>query len=337
MSRVHFLYLEVFYLIWVVPAVVLLLVLAQRLRRRALERFARFARVPGEDPARRRLKGTLAVLALVLIVVAGAGIGVDPHTMKVPQRGREVAFLVDVSRSMLARDLAPNRLERTKAEILGAVPSLQGDRVALVAFAGSASVICPLTFDYTFFSESVRRLSTTSASVGGTMIGDAIRYTLRRVFRRRDHAHRDIILISDGGDQGSFPVRAASEAGAAGVRILAIGLGNERAGSRIPIGSGASLHFLTYKKGVVRTRLDASLLRRIATATPGGRYLNVATGIFDLASIYRAFVSDAPKSDLGARRVTRYDQLFQFFLFGAFLLLGAEFLVAERRVKELRR
>src|SRR5207248_2088929 len=124
---------------------------------------------------------------------------------------------------MLAQDVAPSRLERTKIWINDLVGSLRGDRVSLVAFAGAAVVKCPLTLDYGYFRMSLEELSPGSVPRGGTLIGDAIRKTMSQVFDVGGAAasrHRDIILITDGEDHESFPVQAAEQAGKDGVRII---------------------------------------------------------------------------------------------------------------------
>lgn len=333
---IHFAHVNMLYLLWLLPFVLILAVVAERLRRRDLGRFSSLAASAVNGPRKgRRRKLVLVLVSLFLLAAASAGFGVDPHFVKQEQRGREVVFLVDVSRSMLAQDLAPDRLGRAKLAMLDALPALRGDRVALVAFAGSASVVCPLTSDYTFFAESVRRLSPASASVGGSMMGDAIRYTLKRVFTTGGVIHKDIVLISDGGDEGSYPVKAASEAGAIGVRMLTIGLGNQTSGSRIPVDLG-SHQYLVYRNQEVWTKLNPTLLRRVAEATPGGRFLDVATGTFDLGEIYRAFERDAPKSNLGDRTTTQYRQLFQLFLGAALLVLGIDLLAGLKIEREVR-
>ncbi|HUX20232.1 MAG TPA: VWA domain-containing protein [Spirochaetia bacterium] len=332
--QAHFSFVDGLYLLWLVPLVVFGLFAAERARRRDLLRFSSGALSEAGGKGRVR-RNALLLAGMILLILAGIGIGINPHSQSVKQRGREVAFLVDVSRSMLATDLAPNRLGRAKFGILDALPEFRGDRVALVAFAGSSSVICPLTYDYPFFGESVQRLSPQSVSVGGSMIGDAIRYTLKRVFAKSRNIHKDIVLMSDGGDEGSYPIRAAAEAGNDGVRILSIGFGNQTTGSRVPIGPGPH-QFVTYDHREVWSKLDPSRLRSIAEATPGGEFLDVGTGTFDLGPIYRAFEKNAPKSYLGVGKVTRYQQLYQVFLGAALLVLSLELLIAwrdERRVK----
>jgi Ca-activated chloride channel family protein len=232
---------------------------------------------------------------------------------------------------MLAEDLAPNRLERAKLAILDALPALQGDRVAVVAFAGEAAVVCPLTRDYGFFKWAVEGLSTSSAQVQGTLIGDAVRKIAAEVFDPREKRFKDLILISDGEDQGSYPEVAASVAGEQGVRILAIGLGDEGQGSRIPVeGSGGQRVYLSSGGGEVWTRLEALTLRKMALATPGGRYLHGSTGSFDLGALYRGLIAGEEGRDFGPVEITRYQEKFQIFLLAALLLLAAESLLSER-------
>ena len=157
------------------------------------------------SPVRRRWKTALALLGIGFIAVGLARPGWNPEAETIERRGRDVVFLLDVSRSMLAEDLAPNRLERAKLAIQDAVEGLQGDRVGLVIFAGHALVKCPLTHDYGFFKLMLEDVSTESISRGGTMIGDAIRKTLEEVFDEQFKQYKDLILITDGEDPHTSP------------------------------------------------------------------------------------------------------------------------------------
>jgi hypothetical protein len=124
---------------------------------------------------------------------------------------------------------------------------------------------------------------------------------------------------------------AASVAGEQGVRLLAIGLGDEGRGSRIPVsGFGAEREYLSVQGGEVWTRLEAATLRRMALATPGGRYLHGATGTFDLGTLYRGLIAGEEGRDFGPVEITRYQEKFQLFLLAALLLLAAESLLSER-------
>jgi uncharacterized protein YegL len=320
-------------LLLLVPAGAFLMILAERRARSALERLsALHAWLAPVDESRRRLSTLLLLAAVGLLVVALARPGWNPRPITVRQEGRDVAFVVDVSLSMLAEDLAPNRLERAKLAILDAVPALEGDRLALVAFAGSASVVCPLTRDSGFFAWAVEGLTPASAAEEGTMIGDAIRKVAADVFDPRERRTKDLVLISDGEDQGSFPAEAAAAAGQQGVRVIAIGLGSGSAGARIPLGEpGPDRTWLSYQGQEVLTRMHGDVLRQTALATPGGRYLEVGTGTFDLGQIYRQLTAGETRREYGEVQIIRYQEAFQVFLFAAFLLLAAEFLLGDRR------
>ena len=320
---------DAFLLLWAIPPLVALLVHASLRRRRALLRFA------GDRPrlrAGRRnarpLKGGLLVAAVILIVVALARPGWTPETRTVERRGRDVVFVVDVSRSMLAEDLAPNRLERAKLAILDTLDVLRGDRVALVAFAGTAVVKSPLTFDYGFVRLAVERLSTDSVSRGGTLIGDALRVVRDSVFDEQVGPFRDVVLITDGGDQESLPLQAAGELGALGARLIAVGLGDEITGQPIP-DAGSDEGYLRYEGRPVLTTLDGQALRELAGVTPGGRYVNVATGNFDLGALYVQLIASADRRLLERTEREVFQERFQPFLAAALVLLALEFLLPD--------
>lgn len=315
---------------------VLLYMWAAHRRRKALEVFVEAGLLDkislSLNPAGRRLKAVLAILGIAFIVIALARPAWNPRPRTVERRGRDIVFVLDVSRSMVAEDLAPNRLGRAKFAIRDMVAKLQGDRVALVIFAGTAVLKCPLTLDYGFFNLMLDDVSVESVSRGGTMIGDAIRKTLDEAFDDQEKKYKDIILITDGEDHDSFPVEAAEEAGRRGIRIIAIGLGDESQGRRIPVtDEKGNRTFLTYEGREVWSRLDAATLRKMANATPGGRYLNVATGTIDLGDVYTRLIAGEEKRDIESKTIKLYEEKFQIFLSIAFLFLIAEMLVAERR------
>ena len=225
---------------------------------------------------------------------------------------------------MLAEDLAPNRLERAKLAIVDTIERLEGDRVALVAFAGTAVIKCPLTLDYGFFRLALSDISPESVTRGGTLIGDALRKTMDEVFDERQTEFRDVILITDGEDHESFPVEAATQMGERKIRLLAIGLGDEEQGRRIPVtGRGGRKTFLQYAGQEVWTKLDGDTLRQMVNATPGGRYLNVSTGAIDLGDVYVKLIAGARKTELGSTEIERYEEKFPDFLGSGVSVVGA--------------
>ena len=336
MSAVHLEKVEMLHLLWTIPVLAAMTLYAYHRRRRALAAIASAGLLKhintSVSNARRAWKAAVVMLAAAALVAALVRPGWNPKPKTIERRGRDVVFVIDVSRSMLAEDLAPNRLDRAKLAVTDCIETLQGDRVGLVAFAGTAAVKCPLTLDYGFFRLMLEDLSTDSIARGGTMIGDAVRKVLDEMFDDREKKFKDIILITDGEDHDSFPLEAAEQAGSRGVRIIAIGLGDEDQGKRIPItDEHGNRTFLKYNGQEVWSALDAKSLRAMAAATPGGKYLNVATGAIDLGNVYQALVASAEKRDLESRTIKRYEEKFQIFIAVAFAALALETVITERK------
>jgi Ca-activated chloride channel homolog len=327
--------IEMLYLLWIIPLLIAVYVYAWQKRRQALSAFidtSLLKRITiSVSYVRRRWKAILLCLAVTFIVFALTRPGWNPKPKTIERQGRDLVFLLDVSKSMLAEDLAPNRLERAKLAISDCVESLQGDRVALVAFAGTSAVKCPLTLDYGFFGMMLENISVNSIARGGTMIGDAIRKVMDDVFDDQEKKYKDVILITDGEDHDSFPVEAAKQAGERGIRLIAIGLGDENEGKRIPItDENGHKTFAKYQGQEIWSRLDADTLRKMVNATPGGKYLNVATQTIDLGEVYLNLVASAEKKDLESKTIKQYEEKFQIFLVIAFVCLSIEMLITDR-------
>lgn len=321
--------------IWLAPLLVMLLLVAFASRSRALNRFM--------DPALhgRLIRGAPRRGGMARTALVGTGIAAVAFALARPQgrpldeevvvRGRDIVFVVDVSRSMLARDLAPNRLARAKVWIEDLIGSLSGDRVALVAFAGHAVVKCPLTTDYEFFRLALEDLSPGSVSRGGTLIGDALRTTLRDVLSDdQGGAYRDVILFTDGEDHESLPVAAAETIGAKGARIIAIGLGDPASGTPVPEGGG---RFVEHDGQLVRSRLDPKNLTEIAHASPGGAFLLAGTGTLDLAQVYADLSSTAGEREFASSATVRRVEFFPVFIAGALALLALDALMGAKHVR----
>jgi len=200
------------------------------------------------------------------------------------QKAADIMVVLDVSKSMLAEDAAPNRLRRAKSEIAELLENLSGHRIGLVGFAGKASVLCPLTSDYGFFSLTLRNASPESISKGGTNIGEALRKGLDAF--GPGQASRLIMLITDGEDHDSYPKEVALVAKEKGVRIVSIGFGSET-GSQIIMTdeqTGARRALLDRDGAPVLSKLDGELLRSIALETQGA-YIPAGTSALDLESI----------------------------------------------------
>lgn len=328
--------INMLHLLWVLPVIFLFFIYGWSKKKKALERFIDAGLLDrihiSADRSKKYFKAVLILLSLAFIIFALTRPSWNPKPEKIERKGRDIVFLLDVSKSMLAEDLVPNRLERAKLAISDCVDQLMGDRVALVAFAGTAAIKCPLTQDYGFFKMMLKSITTDSIARGGTMMGDSIRLLINNVFDDQAKEYKDIVLITDGEDHDSFPVEAAKKAGEKGMRLIAIGLGDENEGKRIPIiNDRGEKTFLKYNGKEVWSKLDADTLRKMVNVTPGGKYFNVATGTIDLGTVYRQLIAGAEKKELESETIKRYEEKFQIFLSIAFIFLCVEFVVSDRK------
>jgi Ca-activated chloride channel family protein len=238
------------------------------------------------------------------------------------QKAADIMVVLDVSKSMLAEDAAPNRLKRAKAEISELLEKLSGHRIGLVGFAGKASVLCPLTTDYGFFHLTLRNAGPKSISKGGTNIGEALRKGLDAF--GPGQASRLILLIMDGEDHDSYPKEVSTVAKEQGIRIITIGFGSE-SGSQITITdpqTGARTT-LQDRDGVpVVSRLDGEILREIALETDGA-YVPAGTSALDLGSIVDRHIE--PILTMGTEKTIKVapnEHYLPFVLMCFFSLLG---------------
>ena len=293
----------------------------------------------------RSLKTVLLAMAAALLAIAVLGPQwgrAEAETR--PATGRDVLFILDVSRSMLAEDVQPSRLERARAEIRDLAAGLQsqgGYRVGLIAFADRASILCPLTFDYGAFDEELRNVSLErlrmrgdAAGDQGTQIGTALRRAARSLAKDQA-AFTDVILFSDGDDMEQDTLTAADVLAKLGVQVHPVGLGDPSQGSLIPIKeSGTARGYLKYRGELVRTRLEENILREIARRT-GGEYVPLRTGHLDLDRVFGAILLDRPVRELevaGTNQV--WIHRYQWFLLPAVLLLLAEMMIGEGRKQD---
>jgi Ca-activated chloride channel family protein len=307
-------------------------------RRQALLRFAEArllpALTPDVDERRRRLRALLVLTGLTFIVVALAGPRWGFHWEEVHREGIDLIVALDTSRSMLAPDVKPNRLERAKLAVQDLVNQLRGDRVGLVAFAGSAFVQCPLTLDYDAFAESLRAVDVGIIPKGGTALATAIRQGLA-AFEGRQGRHNALIIITDGEDHEGDVDGAAQAASEAGVKVYTVGIGTV-GGELIPAADGQQ-GFLKDRRGqVVKSRLDEETLQKIATTT-GGAYVHASGPDLGLDELYEGYIGKMEKRELKSTMERRYEEHFQWPLAVGVLCLAAEMLVGERRPATTRR
>ncbi len=329
------------WLLWLIPAVLAFYVYVFRTKTRLLERFASremLARLTaGVSRPRQYAKAALVLAGLAALLLALAEPKFGFSWEEVKREGVDIVVALDVSDSMLVEDAESggklSRLERAKREITDLLRLLEGDRVALVAFAGTAFVECPLTLDYGAAEIFLDSIDTDLIPVKGTDLGEAIRASLR-AFEGASHPSRAIILITDGEDHNGQALAAAAEAKTQGVRIFTIGIGRDE-GAPIPAAAGG---FRRDRRGeIVLSRLDETTLQKIALET-GGSYVRSVTGDVDLEQIYsQGIKATLEDRELGSKRRQRWEERFQWLLAAALAALMAEPLISERKRSEERR
>jgi Ca-activated chloride channel family protein len=280
--------------------------------------------------ARQRTKAFLLVLALVFITAALARLQFGTHLERVKRQGIDLIIAVDVSTSMLARDMQPNRLERAKQQVRTIIDRLEGDRVGLIAFAGEAFVQCPLTVDYPAAQMLLTAMNEKSVSIQGTSIAEAIK-TAAKSFDQQERKYKVLLLLTDGETHDKTALEAAESARELGIRIYTVGIGSP-SGEPIPImdRSGKQVGFKKDEDGeVVVSRLDEQTLQKVALAT-GGKYYLATPGEMELDKILDE-ISRLEKKELEGSLVTRYEDRFQWPLLFALLLVVVEFFVPERK------
>ena len=304
---------------------------AMRSRQKSLAQFiqARLlsALTVGISPARRKIRLGCLVLAVIFLVVALARPQRGFDLEKVEQRGLDVVVAIDTSKSMLAGDTAPNRLERARLAALDLMQQARADRLGLVAFAGDAFLECPLTIDDTAFRQSVEALDVNTIPQGGTAIASAIN-AARTAFKEGDH-YKVLVLLTDGEDNDTGALEAAQNAAKEGLKIFTIGIGTaEGTLLRITDANGNSDYIRDPAGNVVKSHLNETLLREIAGAT-GGFYLPLRPNTID--ALYEKGIAPLPESETQERLVRRYHEQFHWPLALATLLLLAEMFLPERK------
>lgn len=259
-------------------------------------------------------------------------------TREVPQKGIEVMFALDVSRSMLAEDASPNRLERAKQQIRDLMEELAGDRVGLVAFAGEARVMIPLTRHYEDFKNTLDSITPENISRGGSRLGDAIEVAAAG-FLDKTRQHRVIVVLTDGEDQESYPVEVTRRVHEeSGVRVFTIGLGDTRQGARVPeptLRPGQrGERFLTYKGNTVWSKLDGETLEAVALASEGA-YIPAGTQYVDMSQVYQRYIAPIEPSEFETAKVETYEARFQWFALPVFLCLLVELVWATGRERRM--
>ena len=333
---IRFANIEFLYALWLIP---ILVFLYWYLRKKQFKQFENFAALKVHDvliPSNSKLKSPfkfgIFVLALTLLLIALANPQVGTKIEEVKQVGIEVYILLDVSKSMLAEDIKPSRLEKAKYEISKLIQRLQGDKIGLIVFAGQAYIQIPLTTDYSAANLFLNAVDVNSVPQAGTAIGPALDLALRS-FKYDDGTKKAIILITDGEDHEGDIDSAIEEANSKDVSLYAIGFGSP-AGVPIPVynASGAAVGFKKDNEGsIVLTKLDEAVLKSIAEKGNGKYYRGTNTED-ELDNIYND-LAKIEQSEYGSKQITEYEERFYYFLLPAIILLIVEFFISTNRSK----
>lgn len=325
--------LWVLHFLWLVPLAAFALVVYGRQRKKAVERLADsnlLARLTGKDrKGRTFLKDFFLLNGLGLMIFALAGPRWGSHYQEVTQKGVDIMILVDVSPSMLVKDIEPDRLERARREILDFLRVIQGDRVGLVAFSGAAFIQCPLTLDYGALQMFINVLRPDLVPVPGTDLGAAIEAGLS-AFDYKSETDRVILLITDGEDNENLGLKAARKAAEKDVKIFVFGMGDP-SGGPIPASDGKGGFKKDQKGKLILSKLEEQGLREIASAADGA-YVRSVAGDLDLDILYFNGIKTSTEArELKSGKIKVYEERFTFFLLAAFLFLILEGLIVERK------
>lgn len=321
------------YLYWllIIPVLVAIYVMIRLWNKRQFERFAniklREYLVPMFSSARANTKFIIFNLIIALLIIGAANLQSGSKMEKVKREGIDLFLCVDISNSMHAEDIAPNRLERSKQAINKLISKLGGDRIGIIVFAGNAYVQLPITTDYSAAKMFLSTVDTDLIPTQGTEVGRAIELAIKS-FGDTKH-NKAIIIISDGEDhENGGAVKAAQEAAKHGIKIYTIGMGLDE-GAPIPLYNkyGKKTGYKKDKDGnIIITKVDDKILRQIAEIGDG-IYVRASNSNVGLDKIYED-INKTEKSEIESNVFTDYDDQFQWFVGAAIILLIIEILLS---------
>ncbi|MBI4417629.1 MAG: VWA domain-containing protein [Ignavibacteriales bacterium] len=329
-------------LLWFLLALPVLAAGLFALRRRQKRLLAGFASpgllrelAPDMSAAKRAIKNTLGLVALGFVIVAAANPQVGTRLEEIKREGIDLFVALDVSLSMKAEDIRPNRLEKAKRDVSALLNKLQGDRVGLIVFAGDAFVQFPLTSDYSAADLFISAVDVDAVPTPGTMIASAIELVLKS-FPEDLPTEKALIIVSDGEDTEGDLDAAIKKATSAGVKVFTVGMGTV-AGGPIPLydASGNRADYKRDRRGsIVISKLEETTLRQLASPT-GGSYRRATSGGNEIDEIYDELLS-LERVAFDSKQVTGYESMYQYPLALAILFLILDFLLSEKRGTLLR-
>jgi Ca-activated chloride channel family protein len=328
-----------FWTILVIPAIVLVFILVQVWKKSAQKKFANLALLKRLSPNQSLFKSVLKLVVLcaaflfLVLALVNPKIGTKLETVR--SQGVDIVFAVDVSKSMLAEDIAPNRIEKSKQLVTQIINSLGSDRVGIIAYAGKAFPQLPITTDYAASKMFLQNMNTDMMTSQGTAIREAIELA-KTYYDDEEQTNRILVIISDGEDHEGDAAEIAEEANDQGIRIFTIGVGNENGGP-IPIKrNGVILNYKKDRNGeTVITKLNEDTLREIAQEA-NGVYIN-GSSTSEVVDTIKDLLDKMDKKEFESKQIADFKDQFQWFLGFGILFLFIDIFLLERKTEWLKK
>jgi len=337
MESFRFAHPEYFYTLLLIPVFFVIFIISRIIRNRSIRKFGQNDLVvelmPSVSNTRPVVKFLMWMIIIAFMITALAQPQFGSKLSSSKRKGVEIIIALDVSNSMMAEDIKPNRLERAKRAIAQLTERLHNDKLGLIVFAGQAYVQLPITTDYTSAKLFLGAISTNSVPLQGTAIGAAINMAVKS-FSPNFEGSRAIIVITDGENHEDDAVGAAKAAHEAKIIVHTIGMGLPE-GAPIPLGTGGSKDYLKDKNNnIVVTKLDENMLMQIATAG-GGTYIRANNADVGLNNLFSE-IEKMQKTEINAREYSEYNDQFPLFLILGLVFILLDFMILDRKNKWLR-
>ena len=329
------------YLLFVVPLLALLFLYVQYWKRKKQAAFGDLDLVKKLSPEKSLFKPTLkfvlVVLGLTFLILALVNPKMGTKMEKVKRQGIDIVFAIDVSKSMLAEDIAPNRLEKSKQIVSQLINQLGSDRIGIIAYSGSAFPVLPMTSDYAVAKMFLQTMNPGMISSQGTSIDQAIDLAANNFFDKKDKTNKLLVIISDGEDHSDNAQNAAEDAQKLGLKIITVGVGTENGGP-IPLKRNGVVESFQKDQDnqVVVTKRNTSVLAAIAKSTKGGGYVdgNSTKTVLDYV---KKVLDNTQKTEFEGTMMADYKSQFQWFLGFGFFCLFLDIFLTERKTKWVRK
>jgi len=328
------------YLLVVVPILVLLFLYVQYWKRKKQAAFGDLDLIKKLSPEKSLFKPTLkfslVILGLTFLILALVNPKMGIKMEKVKRQGIDIVFAIDVSKSMLAEDVAPNRLEKSKQIVSQLINQLGSDRIGIIAYSGSAFPVLPMTSDYAVAKMFLQTMNPGMISSQGTSIDEAINLAANNFFDKKDKTNKLLVIISDGEDHSDNAQNAAEDADKMGLKIITVGVGTEKGGP-IPLKRNGVVESFQKDQDnqVVITKRNAEVLSVIAKSTKGG-YVdgNSTKAVIDYV---KKVLDSTQKTEFEGAMMANYKSQFQWFLGFGFFCLFLDVFLTERKTKWVRK